>query len=53
MLQKNYTKRKEDLRLLEQLVRKGYMEASGYDWAYPRTAEPDALCRNAMAGSKK
>lgn len=39
MLKKNQLKRKEDFRLLEQLVQKGYMESNGYDWAYPRAAE--------------
>ncbi len=53
MLNTNRMKRKEDMYLLEQLVLKGYMEASGYDWAYPKAAELDALCRNAMAGIKK
>lgn len=53
MLKKNQVKRKEDFCLIEQLVRKGYMEASGYAWAYPRAAELEDLCRSIMEGSKK
>ncbi len=53
MLKKNHTNRKEDLHLLEQLLQKGYMEASGYAWAYPRAAELDELCRKAMKRLKK
>lgn len=48
MLKKNQVKRKEDLRLIEQFLQKGYMEASGYAWAYPRAAELEALCRSDM-----
>jgi two-component SAPR family response regulator len=53
LLKKNQLRRKEDFTLLEQLVQKGYMEASGYAWAYPRAAELDALCRSVIAGLKK
>ena len=53
MLKKNQMKRKEDFRLLEQLKQKGYMEASGYAWAYPRAAELDDLCRSVMTRQKK
>jgi two-component SAPR family response regulator len=53
MIKKNYVNRKEDIRLFEQLAQKGYMEASGYDWAYPRAAELDTMCRSILAGSKK
>lgn len=53
MLKKNQMRRKEDFRLFEQLIQKGYMEASGYAWAYPRAAELDALCRGVKARWKK
>lgn len=46
LIGKNRMNRKEDFRLLEQLLQKGYMEGSGYDWAYPKAAELDALCRS-------
>lgn len=48
MLKNNQVRRKEDIRLIEQLLQKGYMEASGYDWAYPRAAELEALCQRVM-----
>ncbi|KLU66388.1 transcriptional regulatory protein YpdB [Desulfosporosinus acididurans] len=53
MIRENQIKRKEDLHHLEQLMQKGYMEASGYDWAYPRAAELDALCRSVITRLKK
>lgn len=53
LIKKNQMKRKEDFCLLEQLIQKGYMEASGYDWAYPKAAELDALCRNTLDRLKK
>lgn len=48
MLKKNQVKRKEDLRLIEQLMQKGYMEASGYAWAYPKAAELEDMCRSVL-----
>lgn len=53
MLKNRQARSEEGFRLLEQAVQKGYMEASGYGWAYPRAAEIDALCRKFMAGLKK
>ncbi len=53
ILKKNNIKSKEDLRLLEQLIQKGYMEGSGYDWAYPRAAELDEMCRRVKSSMKK
>lgn len=53
MLKKNHMKRKEDFHILERLVQKGYMEDSGYAWAYPRAAELDEMCRKAMRCLKK
>lgn len=53
MLKKNQMKGKEDIHLLEQVVQKGYMEASGYSWAYPRAAELDERCQRARVDMKK
>lgn len=53
MLKMNRVKRKEDLRLIEQLIQKGYMEASGYNWSYTRAAELEALCRDVINSQKK
>ncbi len=52
MIKKKQLEGKESFHFLEQLVQKGYMEASGYDWAYPRAAELDELCQRMMAGMK-
>lgn len=41
-------KRKEEFRLLEQLKQRGYMEGSGYAWAYPRAAELEEICEKVM-----
>lgn len=49
LVKNNRLERKEDMNLLEQLVQKGYMETSGYEWAYPKAAELDILCRRSMA----
>lgn len=53
MIRNNRTKRKEDVRLFQQLTQKGYMEGNGYAWAYPKAAELEALCRDIWAGLKK
>lgn len=53
VIKKNQIRRKEDFLLLEQQAQKGYMEASGYAWAYPRAAEIDEMCQNMMASMKK
>jgi two-component SAPR family response regulator len=45
-LKNNKIKNRKDFQQLEQLVQKGYMEANGYDWAYPKAAELQALCRS-------
>ncbi|MPM25328.1 Chemotaxis response regulator protein-glutamate methylesterase [bioreactor metagenome] len=47
MIHKNQMNRKEDFRLLEQFMQKGYLEGSGYAWAYPKAAELETLCRSA------
>ena len=52
MIRKDRMKRKEDLQLLEQLQQKGYMEGSGYAWAYPKAAELDALCGKVLHKEK-
>ncbi len=53
MLKKNIIKSKEDLRLLEGLTQKGYMEGNGYDWAYPRAAELDEMCQRVKTSMRK
>jgi len=53
LFKKNHIKRKEDFHLIEQFEQKGYMEGSGYSWAYPRVAELDELCRRMMDSVKK
>jgi two-component SAPR family response regulator len=53
MIYKNQMNRKEDIRLLEQLLEKGYMEGSGYAWAYPKAAELEDMCRKILTGQKK
>ncbi|MBV7272873.1 response regulator [Clostridium sp. PL3] len=47
-LKNNKMKSKNDLRLIEQMVHKGYMEANGYSWAYPKAAELDILCKSSI-----
>ncbi|MDF2596784.1 MAG: response regulator receiver and domain protein [Clostridia bacterium] len=49
----NQIKRRQDLHLVKQLSQKGYMEASGYAWAYPRAAEIDEICKSLMENFKK
>lgn len=44
---------KEDYLLLEQLQQRGYMEESGYAWAYPRAAELNEMCKRLMDGLMK
>jgi two-component system LytT family response regulator len=46
-------KGKEALLLLEQLSQRGYMEANGYDWAYPKAAELEEMCRKVRGSLKK
>lgn len=53
MLKNKQMKSKDDFRLLEQLIQRGYMETSGYAWAYSRAAELDVWCRNILASQKK
>jgi two-component SAPR family response regulator len=53
MLKKKYINRKEDLCLFEQLMQKGYMEGSGYAWAYPRAVELDKMCQSMTTSMKK
>lgn len=52
MIKEKHVNRKEDFRLIEDLLRKGYMEGNGYSWAQPRAAELEELCRELMALSK-
>jgi two-component SAPR family response regulator len=53
LIKNNRMKRKEDLLLFEQLNQRGYMEESGYAWAYPRAAELDKMCKRVLDGLKK
>jgi two-component system LytT family response regulator len=53
LVKSNQIKRKEDLRLLEQLEQRGYLEGSGYAWAQPRAAELDEMCKRVMGGLRK
>lgn len=50
LLNSNLLKRKEDIRLIEQFKKKGYMEGNGYAWAQPKSAELDDLCANVHLG---
>lgn len=52
-VERNQINRKEDIRLLEQLDQRGYLEGSGYAWAQPRAAELEAMCKRVMKGLKK
>lgn len=45
MVRSGQINRKEDARLLEQLEKRGYMEESGYAWAYAKAAELDEICK--------
>lgn len=45
--------RKEDLRWIENLMSKGYMEGNGYSWAQPRAAELEQMCYGVMESLDK
>jgi two-component SAPR family response regulator len=53
LLKNNKIKRKEDAHLFEQLLQNGYMDNSGYDWAYPKAAELEEKCQRVISGIKK
>ncbi len=53
MIKGNQITRKEDCTLIEKLSQSGYMEGSGYAWAYPRAAEFDEMCKRVMDAVKK
>ncbi|WP_411681549.1 response regulator [Clostridium thailandense] len=53
ILKNDKMKNKKDFRLIEQLVQKGYMDANGYSWAYPKAAELDTLCKSSIKIQKK
>lgn len=53
VLKNNQVISEEGFPLFEQLVHKGYLGGSGYNWAFPRAAELDALCRSAINRQKK
>lgn len=44
--------RKDDIPLLEQLERRGYLEGSGYVWAYAKAAELEGICKRAIEDFK-
>ncbi len=46
LIKNKQIKRKEAIRLFDQLSQKGYMEENGYAWAYPRAAELDEICKS-------
>jgi len=45
-------RREEDIRLLFQLDQRGYMEESGYAWAFPRAAELEQQCKRFLKDLK-
>ena len=49
----NHIKTKEDCSLLEDLSEKGYMEDSGYVWAYPKAAKLNEMCKKVLESAKK
>lgn len=53
MIKQNQMKRKEDFHLVEKCIEQGYMEASGYVWAYPKAAELEAICHKVIKKYKK
>lgn len=48
MINKDQIKRKEDYRLMEQLLQSGYMESDGYEWAYSKAAMLEVMCRDTI-----
>ena len=44
--------RKDDFRLIEGLIHKGYMEGNGYSWAQPKAAELEEICSRILAHGK-
>jgi two-component system LytT family response regulator len=53
LIKGNQLKSKENCSLLEKLSQRGYMEASGYAWAYPRAVEINEMCKKIMDNLKK
>lgn len=45
ILKPSYQKSKEDVLLIEQFLQNGYLENSGYQWAYAKAAELINLCQ--------
>ncbi len=48
LIKGNMIKSKAGLQLLGELDRSGYMEENGYEWAYPKAAELDILCKRML-----
>lgn len=44
--------RKEDIRLVEDLMNKGYMKGNGHFWAQPKAAELEAMCYGVLESMK-
>jgi len=53
MVKSNCIKGKENLHLVGRLNKLGYMEESGYAWAYPKAVEIDEMCKMVIKGFKK
>ena len=53
LLKKQYINSNEACQLIEQLKQKGYMEDSGYEWAYSRVVEFDEKCQRMINLMKK
>ena len=53
LIKSNQVKKQEDSPLFEQLEQRGYMEGSGYFWAYSRAAELDMMCKRVMGNMSK
>jgi len=53
MINYKQIKRKEDVRMIEEFLQKGYMEGNGYSWAQPKAAELELLCKSGTRKEKK
>lgn len=53
LIQSNHIKSMENLHLIQQFAQRGYMETTGYAWAYPRAAELDKILKNIRYNLKK
>lgn len=53
MINGNHIKKEEDFHILEKLNKLGYMEESGYAWAYPRAVEIEKMWEIVVKGFNK